>query len=152
MSILNGVAFTKLNAIRDDYPSPKVILIIVNACFVFIIDKVADKLVFFGLILSIILCFFILVNFLGVSFKEDYYIWLFWIDMFYVYQRCLECVSIYLMTARVHHHHFNWSLIGGNKNSISDMEPKYRQVYWSEASFATNIICLRYYWQLKALN
>ena len=58
MSILNGVAFTKLNAIRDDYPSPKVILIIVEACFVFIIDKVADKLVFFGLILSIILCFF----------------------------------------------------------------------------------------------
>lgn len=68
--------------------------------------------------------------------------------MFYVYQRCLECVSIYLMTARVHHHHFNWSLIGGNKNSISDMEPKYRQVYWSKSSFRTKIICLRYYGQL----
>ena len=59
--------------------------------------------------------------------------------MFYVYQRCLECVSIYLMTARVHHHHFNWSLIGGNKNSISDMEPKYRHVYWSEATIANKI-------------
>ena len=38
-------------------PDPKVILITVDACFVFIIDKVADKLELFGLILSIILCF-----------------------------------------------------------------------------------------------
>lgn len=48
-------------------PDPKVILITVDACFVFIIDKVADKLELFGLILSIIL-FFISINFLGVSF------------------------------------------------------------------------------------
>ena len=38
-------------------PDPKVILITVDACFVFIIDKVADKLELFGLILSIILFF-----------------------------------------------------------------------------------------------
>ena len=50
-------------------PDPKVILITVDACFVFIIDKVADKLELFGLILSIIL-FFISINFLGVSFFQ----------------------------------------------------------------------------------
>ena len=120
-------------------PDPKVILITVDACFVFIIDKVADKLELFGLILSIILFFNIF--FRCEFFSKRAIIWLFWIDMFYVYQRCLECVSIYLMTARVHHHHFNWSLIGGNKNSISDMEPKYRHVYWSEATFANKIRC-----------
>ena len=36
-------------------PGPKVILMRVDACFVLITDKVADKPVFFGLILSIIL-------------------------------------------------------------------------------------------------
>ena len=50
-------------------PDPKVILITVDACFVFIIDKVADKLELFGLILSIIL-FLIWINFLGVSFQR----------------------------------------------------------------------------------
>ena len=56
-------------------PDPKVILITVDACFVFIIDKVADKLELFGLILSIIL-FFISTNFFGCEFffKEDYYL------------------------------------------------------------------------------
>ena len=48
-------------------PDPRVILITVDACFVFIIDKVADKLELFGLILSIILFFNI---FLGVSFFQ----------------------------------------------------------------------------------
>ena len=52
------------------------------------------------------------------------------------------------MTARVHHHHFfNWSLIGGNENSISDMETKNRHVNWTESNIATKIICC--YGQLR---
>ena len=54
-------------------PDPKVILITVDACFVFIIDKVADKLELFGLILSIILFFNKLFK-CEFFFKEDNYL------------------------------------------------------------------------------